>query len=87
MPTDEQILSWRPERKWGYILKVDLEYPEELRDAHNAYPLAPEKVRVPRVNMSPYQRALLAGQPEDRTEKLFSTLRDKEKYVLHYRNL
>ena len=27
----------------GYILQVDLEYPDELHVLHNDYPLAPEK--------------------------------------------
>ena len=31
------------------ILEVDLEYPKELHDAHNEYPLAPERVVVGKV--------------------------------------
>ena len=28
----------------GYFLEVDLEYPEELHEFHNDFPLAPEKL-------------------------------------------
>ena len=31
----------------GYILKMNLEYPDELYTLHNDYPLAPEKLSVP----------------------------------------
>ena len=47
-PTLYQIRKWRPNRKIGYILEVDLEYPEELHHEHHAYPLAPEKQVVPK---------------------------------------
>ena len=34
---------------YGCILEVDLEYPKELHDTHNEYPLAPESVQVNKV--------------------------------------
>ena len=52
------------------ILEVDLEYPENLHDLHNDYPLCPEKVKC-----------------KNGVEKLIPNLRNKKKYVLHYKNL
>ena len=43
----------------GYILEVDLVYPEDLHEAHNAYPLAPERMMVQKKWMSEYQHNLL----------------------------
>ena len=57
-------------RKIPCILEVDLEYPKELHDLHNDYPLAPERVKC-----------------KNNVEKLIPNLRNKEKYVLHYKNL
>ena len=71
----------------GCILEVDLEYPAELHELHNDYPLAPERIKVKKEWLSGYQTNL----PEDgnilNTEKLMPNLMDKTKYDLHYRNL
>ena len=37
-----------------YILGVDLEYPKKLHDIHNDYPLAPEKINIPKEWLSKY---------------------------------
>ena len=73
----------------GLILEVDLEYPKELHSLHNDYPLAPEKITVGEEMLSDYCRRIQAreGIKIGQVEKLIPNLRDKEKYVLHYRNL
>ena len=89
MPTEEQIMKMKWNSKKGWILEVDLEYPAHLHDAHNDYPLAPEKKVIKPEQMSQYQRRLMAdldlAMPD--TEKLVLTLEDKEKYAVHYSNL
>ena len=73
----------------GLILEVDLEYPDELHDLHNDYPLAPEKVKVERDMLSTYCKKIAEkfNMSSGLVEKLIPTLGYKEKYVLHYRNL
>ena len=71
------------------ILEVDLEYPEELHNIHNDYPLAPEKVKVTESMLSEYCQTISEkyGISTGLVHKLIPTLSKKEKYVLHYRNL
>ena len=64
--TDSELEEWT---KHPCILEVDLEYPQNLHDLHNEYPLAPESLLISNVN------------------KLIPNLKDKEKYVLHYKSL
>ena len=71
----------------GSILEVDLEYPAELHESHNDYPLAPERLKVKKEWLSEYQANLLEDDNILNTEKLVPNLMDKTKYVLHYRNL
>ena len=70
----------------GYILDVDLDYPDHLHDSHNDYPLAPERLTVTRDMLSDYSRELSEGHPPV-SEKLVPNLRNKRNYVHHYRNL
>ena len=40
----QKLMNIKSNSSTGYILEVDLEYPQELHDIHNDYPLAPEKL-------------------------------------------
>ena len=73
----------------GYFLEVDLEYPDELHELHNDYPLAPEKLTVTNDMLSNYCKSI-ADKYEIKVgdvKKLIPNLSNKTKYVLHYRNL
>ena len=73
----------------GYILEVDLSYPQELHDLHNDYPLAPERRKITGGMFSPYCQQLLEdlGLNHAPSEKLIPNLNDRHHYILHYRNL
>jgi hypothetical protein len=56
---------------FGYVLEVDLIYPETLHSLHNDMPFCPENI-IP---------------PHGKHAKLIPNLCDKTNYIIHYRNL
>ena len=75
---DIDILNIPKDSRIGYILKVDLEYPRELHNAHNQYPLAPEHVTVENDMLSPFQKEHFPSLQGNVT-KLIPNLQDKTK--------
>ena len=58
--TEEHIDTWS-DLGTGFILDVDLEYPEELHDKHIDYPLAPEIMKVNADMLSETQKEIYKG--------------------------
>lgn len=67
----DKIMNYDENSDIGYTLEVDLEYPKELHDLHNDYPLACERFK-PKGSLC---------------EKLCGTFYDKKDYVIDIRNL
>ena len=92
--TDKEISKinlgkYKADGKEELILEVDLEYPQELHDIHNDYPVAPEKVKVSNNMLWAYCKKIAEKYNISigLVSKLIPTLRDKKEYVLHYHNL
>ena len=81
--------NYKTDGKKGLILEVDLEYPQELHNLHNDYPIAPEKIKVSNDMLSGYCKKIANKYNISigLVSKLIPTLRDKKEYMLHYRNL
>ena len=73
----------------GYISEVGFEYPSELHELHNNYPLAPEKLEISQNLLSKYCLSVANkyGTKIGGVNKLVPNLGNKSKYVVHYRNL
>src|SRR5258705_720188 len=71
----------------GYLIECDLIIPPILHNYFNALPLAPEQMIVGEELLSEYTRKLIETLGRTPTRKLVPNLLNKEKYVLHYRNL
>ena len=73
----------------GYILEVDLKYPDELYYLHNDYTLAPEKLAISYDTLPNYCKEIADkyGLKVCDVKKLVPNLGNKANYVVHYRNL
>ena len=73
----------------GYVLEVDLQYPNKLHVLHNGYPLAPEKLAIPYDMLSHYCKEIADkyGIKVGDVKKLILNFSNKTNYVLHYRDL
>ena len=72
----------------GYIFEIGLDYPRELHDSHNFYPLCPENTIVNPEKLSTYSKSLAKklGYMSVSAGKLVANLNGKVRYSVHYRN-
>ena len=83
------VMSINEKSDTGYILEVDLDYPDKLHELHNDYPLAPEKLAVSNDMLSAYCKKI-ADKYDIKVgdvKKLIPNLGNKTKNVLNYRDL
>ena len=83
------VMSINEESPKAYFLEVDLEYPKELHELHDDFPLAPEKPTVSNDMLSKYCKKI-GDKYEIKVgdvKKLIPNLGNKTNYVVHYRNL
>ncbi|CAH1115853.1 unnamed protein product [Psylliodes chrysocephalus] len=76
--TNIDVLSISDDASEGYMLEVDLEYPQHLHDQHKDLPFCGQHIDPK------------TGKPRRTTKeltKLMATLKPKTKYVIHYRAL
>ena len=82
------ILKQNENQAIGFFFEIDLEYPDELHDLHDDYPLAPHHLEIEYDMLSEHQKSLLEKlNIKSGGKKLCLTLLKKEKYICHYRNL
>ena len=88
-PKEFDLNKYSSNSSKGCVLEVDLEYLKQLRELHNDYPLALDKIEIKREIMSDYQLKIadLCNILIGNVKKLVPNFFDKDKYVIHYENL
>ena len=84
---EEPNYNWRnPPDERGCIIECDLKYPLNTKFKTQKFPLAPEKLKIRKEDLSDYQLNYLSVENKKigNVSKLILNLKDKEKYVIHY---
>ena len=90
--TFKQIV-WQAQRyqqSFGYIVECDLEYPSQVHEIHNDYPMGPEILKIQVEMLSHTQVECSSHYARARAKikfKLVPNLMPKKKYVRHYLHL
>lgn len=74
------LAKYSDDSKWGIILEVGLEYPQELHDLRNDYPLTVEQIKVNEGMLSNYCEKIRSKYniSTGQVQKLIQTLSNKE---------
>ena len=85
----QKLIKIKSNSSTGYILEVDLEYPQNLHIEHIDYLLASEKINIPKDWFSNYclEIASTHNIKIGSIKKLIPNVMNKNNYVIHYRNL
>ena len=79
-----EILEWTPDCDWGAFVELDTEYPTELHDLHNDYPIQEEKMSPSDEQVGPKtRRQRVEGNIKDVVPKLVPNLYAKKGIVCH----
>ena len=86
---EQKLMNIKHNCSTGYVLEVDLEYPQELHDIHNDYLLAPEKINIPKEWLSKYCLKITSAHniTTVTVKKLVPNLMNKNNYEIHNTNL
>ena len=78
----DKIMQTSDEGDVGYFVMVDLNYPSNLHECHNDYPLAAEKLKIDAEMLFQYQSEL--WNKTSHIPKLLETLQSKQNYACRY---
>jgi len=88
----DEVLETSDENDEGYILEIDLRFPDEIHDKLKEFPPCPENVSPDLSWLSDFQKQLILEKNNNKMRiskcaKLIPHFHEHKNYCIHYRNL